>query len=127
MAGIATKRALVRELENARARLAGSKDVDIVGESPAMARLLERVDTRAKTLGISRNRLILEALEEKLGVRDEWTPELVQMLAQPVSSDGDLAARALGKFLCNRRFVGRSVDGPAVRGDRTDRRSGSGG
>jgi metal-responsive CopG/Arc/MetJ family transcriptional regulator len=27
--------------------------------------LLERVDARAKTLGISRNRLILEALEEK--------------------------------------------------------------
>jgi hypothetical protein len=48
--------------------------------------LLERVDTRAKTLGISRNRLILEALEEKVGARDEWAPELVQMLAKPVSS-----------------------------------------
>jgi predicted transcriptional regulator len=48
--------------------------------------LLERVDTRAKTLGISRNRLILEALEEKVGARDEWTPELVHMLAEPVSS-----------------------------------------
>ncbi|MGO8994201.1 MAG: ribbon-helix-helix protein, CopG family [Polyangiaceae bacterium] len=46
--------------------------------------LLERVDTRARTLGISRNRLILEALEEKLGARDEWAPELVQMLADPV-------------------------------------------
>jgi DNA-binding NtrC family response regulator len=45
--GIAKKRALVRELEEARARLAGSKDADIVGESPAMARLLERVDTVA--------------------------------------------------------------------------------
>ena len=39
---------------------------------------------RAKTLGISRNRLILEALEEKVGARDEWAPELVQMLADPV-------------------------------------------
>jgi DNA-binding NtrC family response regulator len=47
VAGIAAKRALVRELESARARLAGSKDVDIVGESPAMVRLLERVDTVA--------------------------------------------------------------------------------
>jgi predicted transcriptional regulator len=47
--------------------------------------LLERVDTRAKALGISRNRLILEALEEKVGARDEWAPELVQMLAEPVS------------------------------------------
>jgi metal-responsive CopG/Arc/MetJ family transcriptional regulator len=48
--------------------------------------LLERVDTRAKTLGISRNRLILEALEEKVGARDEWAPELVQMLAHPLAS-----------------------------------------
>jgi predicted transcriptional regulator len=47
--------------------------------------LLERVDTRAKTLGISRNRLILEALEEKVGARDEWAPELVHMLASPVA------------------------------------------
>jgi hypothetical protein len=46
--------------------------------------LLERVDTRAKTLGVSRNRLILEALEEKVGSRDEWAPELVHMLADPV-------------------------------------------
>ena len=48
--------------------------------------LLERVDTRAKTLGISRNRLILEALEEKVGARDEWAPELAAMLADPVPS-----------------------------------------
>jgi len=48
--------------------------------------LLERVDTRAKTLGISRNRLILEALEEKVGATDEWAPELVHMLAEPISS-----------------------------------------
>jgi predicted transcriptional regulator len=48
--------------------------------------LLERVDTRAKTLGISRNRLILEALEEKVGARDVWAPELVKMLANPISA-----------------------------------------
>jgi metal-responsive CopG/Arc/MetJ family transcriptional regulator len=48
--------------------------------------LLERVDTRARTLGISRNRLILEALEEKIGARDEWAPELVRMLGDPVAS-----------------------------------------
>jgi hypothetical protein len=47
--------------------------------------LLERVDTRAKTLGISRNRLILEALEEKVGARDVWAPELLHMLAHPIS------------------------------------------
>jgi predicted DNA-binding protein len=54
--------------------------------------LLERVDTCAKTLGISRARLILEALEEKVGMRADWAPELVQMLRQPLSS-------ALGKEL----------------------------
>jgi metal-responsive CopG/Arc/MetJ family transcriptional regulator len=48
--------------------------------------LLERVDTRAKTLGISRNRLIREALEEKIGARDQWAPELAHMLARPLSS-----------------------------------------
>lgn len=48
--------------------------------------LLERVDRRAKALGISRNRLIVEALEDKIGARDEWAPELVRMLAQPISS-----------------------------------------
>jgi metal-responsive CopG/Arc/MetJ family transcriptional regulator len=46
--------------------------------------LLERVDTRAKTLGISRNRLIIEALEEKVGARDHWAPEVVQMLGRPI-------------------------------------------
>jgi predicted transcriptional regulator len=51
------------------------------------APLLERVDTRARALGISRNRLIQEALEEKVGARDVWSPELVQMLANPVSND----------------------------------------
>ena len=45
--GIAKKRALVRELEEARARLAGSTDADIVTDSPAMLRLLDRIDTIA--------------------------------------------------------------------------------
>jgi metal-responsive CopG/Arc/MetJ family transcriptional regulator len=54
--------------------------------------LLERVDARAKTLGISRNRLILEALEEKVGARDVWAPELVEMLSKAVSSAEDSLA-----------------------------------
>jgi hypothetical protein len=49
-------------------------------------RLLEQVDIRAKALGISRNRVILDALQEKLGARNEWTPELVALLARPPSS-----------------------------------------
>jgi len=49
------------------------------------ADLLSRVDARAKALGVSRNRLIVLALEERLGTRDEWPPELVRMLARPIS------------------------------------------
>lgn len=45
--------------------------------------LLKRVDARAKALGISRNRLITEALESSLRVRDQWPPELVNMLEAP--------------------------------------------
>jgi hypothetical protein len=71
--------------------------------------LLERVDTRAKTLGISRNRLILEALEEKVGARDEWAPELVQMLATPVSS---AAAKELEESLAVVRGRRSSRKGP---------------
>jgi metal-responsive CopG/Arc/MetJ family transcriptional regulator len=71
--------------------------------------LLERVDTRAKTLGISRNRLILEALEEKVGARDEWSPELVQMLTNPVSP---AAGKALEESLAVVRNRRRSRKGP---------------
>lgn len=46
-------------------------------------RLLDRVDARAKALGVSRNRLIVEALEEKLAPHATWPPELVKLLSQP--------------------------------------------
>jgi metal-responsive CopG/Arc/MetJ family transcriptional regulator len=48
-------------------------------------RLLERADKRAKALGVSRNRLILDALEASLGTNEAWSPELVGMLARPLS------------------------------------------
>jgi hypothetical protein len=50
------------------------------------ADLLERVDTRAKALGVSRNRFIVKALEESLGVRDAWPAELVRMLKRPIAA-----------------------------------------
>jgi len=46
--------------------------------------LLRRLDERAKALGISRNRLIVEAVEAKLVTRHAWPPELKAMLSQPV-------------------------------------------
>ena len=73
--------------------------------------LLERVDTRAKTLGISRNRLIVEALEEKLGAREVWTPELVRMLASPLASG---ASAELEKSLASVRRHRSSRKGPST-------------
>ena len=46
---IARRRSLERELEAARARLAGGGDTDIVGASPAMTRLLDRIATVAQS------------------------------------------------------------------------------
>jgi metal-responsive CopG/Arc/MetJ family transcriptional regulator len=49
-------------------------------------KLLERVDARAKALGMSRNRFITEALEKSLGEEEGWSPELVRLLTtHPVS------------------------------------------
>jgi len=46
--------------------------------------LLERIDQRARALGTSRNRLIVEAIETSLGSKGTWPPELVRMLSAPV-------------------------------------------
>lgn len=48
--------------------------------------LLARVDACAKALGVSRNRLILDALESTLETKREWAPELVRILRAPLSS-----------------------------------------
>ena len=71
------------------------------------ARLLSRVDARARARGISRNRLIVEALEGSLGARTSWPPELVSMLGQP------LDARAASELAASLK---------AVRARRTRRR-----
>jgi hypothetical protein len=42
--------------------------------------LLKSVDRRAKALGISRNRLVVRALEEAVSVRPSWAPEFLQRL-----------------------------------------------
>lgn len=42
--------------------------------------LLKSVDRRAKALGISRNRLVVRALEQAVGVRADWSPEFLQRL-----------------------------------------------
>jgi len=42
--------------------------------------LLKSVDRRAKALGISRNRLVVRALEHAVSVRSGWSPEFLQRL-----------------------------------------------
>lgn len=47
--------------------------------------LLEKIDTRAKGLGMSRNRFIVQVLAEKVEVPVEWPDEFVRALKRPVS------------------------------------------
>jgi len=42
--------------------------------------LLKSVDRRAKALGISRNRLVVRALEQAVSVRSGWAPEFLEGL-----------------------------------------------
>jgi len=42
--------------------------------------LLKSVDRRAKALGVSRNRLIVRALEQAVTDRPGWTPEFLERL-----------------------------------------------
>ncbi len=42
--------------------------------------LLKSVDRRAKALGISRNRLVVRALEQAVTVRSGWAPEFLKRL-----------------------------------------------
>jgi predicted transcriptional regulator len=42
--------------------------------------LLKSVDRRAKALGISRNRLVVRALEKALNDRTGWSPEFLEQL-----------------------------------------------
>jgi hypothetical protein len=44
--------------------------------------LLTSVDRRAKALGISRNRLVVRALEQAVSVGEGWSPEFLQRLRQ---------------------------------------------
>lgn len=44
------------------------------------AALLKSVDRRAKALGVSRNRLIVRALEQAVTERSGWAPEFLEQL-----------------------------------------------
>jgi predicted transcriptional regulator len=44
--------------------------------------LLKSVDRRAKALGISRNRLVVRALEQAVAAQATWAPEFLERLRQ---------------------------------------------
>lgn len=72
--------------------------------------LLDRVDARAKALGMSRNRFITQALEKSLGEEEGWSPELVHLLTRhPVS---EAAARELEATMANVARTRRSKRKP---------------
>lgn len=58
------------------------------------APLLKSIDRRAKALGVSRNRLIVRALEDAVRERARWTPEFLERLRQ-VNRDTSAAADEL--------------------------------
>jgi predicted transcriptional regulator len=56
--------------------------------------LLKSVDRRAKALGVSRNRLIVRALEQAISEKTTWSAEFLERLRQ-VDLDANEAVDAL--------------------------------
>lgn len=59
--------------------------------------LLRSVDRRARALGVSRNRLIVRALEQAVSQPARWAPEFLEKLrnvdGETAAAVGDLLAR----------------------------------
>ncbi len=70
------------------------------------AGLLKSVDRRAKALGVSRNRLIVRALEEAVNKRTRWTPEFLKRLGDV---DRDTSA-AVDELLSAVKYARRSKE-----------------
>jgi predicted transcriptional regulator len=68
------------------------------------APLLKSVDRRAKALGLSRNRLIVRALERAVNERAAWAPEFLEKLR---SVDQD-TARAVDELAATVKQARRS-------------------
>jgi hypothetical protein len=59
------------------------------------APLLKSVDRRARALGLSRNRLIVRALEQAVSDRAGWTPEFLERLRDVDSGTSQAAGELL--------------------------------
>jgi hypothetical protein len=64
--------------------------------------LLEAVDRRARTLKISRNRVIVRALERELNQGTQWSPGFFEELASPGPGTGAAAEELLKGIEKNR-------------------------
>jgi hypothetical protein len=65
--------------------------------------LLKLVDRRAKALGISRNRLVVRALEQAVSVRSAWAPEFLDRLRNVDQETSAAAAELLAAVKQARR------------------------
>jgi hypothetical protein len=65
--------------------------------------LLELADQRAEALGISRNRLIVRALEQELKSGSDWSPEFFSQLRTVEPEMAEAAAELLAAVQSRRR------------------------
>lgn len=72
--------------------------------------LLKAVDRRAKVLGLSRNRLIVRALEQVVRDRSGWAPEFLQQLR----AVDQAASEAVDELVDNVRRSRRSRRPPVL-------------
>jgi len=73
------------------------------------APLIERLDARARALGVSRNRFILAAIEAKLGESAAWPEPLVRMLGTRPSAAVRRAGQELDRAVVARRRTRRGA------------------
>ena len=66
--------------------------------------LLKSVDRRAKALGVSRNRLIVRALEQAVRERSGWAPEFLERLRDA----DEQTATAVDELLAGVKLARRS-------------------
>jgi metal-responsive CopG/Arc/MetJ family transcriptional regulator len=65
--------------------------------------LLKSVDRRARALGVSRNRLIVQALEKAVEERSAWAPEFLERLRETDTATAAAADRMLRDVRAARR------------------------
>ena len=70
------------------------------------APLLKSIDRRAKALGVSRNRLIVRALERAMTERTNWTPEFLERLRRVDRETSD----AVDELLADVKHARRSKE-----------------